>query len=138
MSNNYALQEVQDEFLLKKNSNALSSVLDMSTALTSKAIFSPATVIRRGFFVWLKIYVHELKKNETVNLRFPIPIPLLGLLFRRRMNSRQALKLASLLKQHESNEIEAWNMASNFLDSIGGAEFIRVENNKEIVVIGFE
>jgi len=138
MANNYALQNVQKEILLQKSSNSLPSVLNISTALSSRPIYSPATVMRRGFFVWLKIFVHDFKDNEVVNVKIPLPIPLIGLLFRRTMSSKHALKLAGILKQHEHDEFKAWDMAGNFLDSIGGAEFIRVENKDEIVVISLE
>jgi len=108
MANNYALQNVQRELIKQQNSSgALPSILNISTALSSRPIYSPATVMRRGIFVWLKIFVHDYKKNEVVNLKIPLPIPLIGLLFRRTMSSKHALKLAGILKQHETDEFKA-------------------------------
>ena len=46
----------------------------------SMAKAAPVKIGRRALFSWLRIFVHHPGNGERVNLRIPIPIPLVGLL----------------------------------------------------------
>lgn len=101
------------------------------------------TAIRRGLFMWLRIFVLEHKasgKQSRVNMRLPIPIPLLGLLLPWRMSNRQALAL--LNQMYDSADGAA--LAERALASHTAFEFIHVEETNprtgswNYVVMGLE
>src|SRR4051812_49020937 len=54
--------------------------------------------LRRLIFMWLRIYVLDVKygKTQRVNVAIPIPIPLLGALFGGQMPLERALKVAQM------------------------------------------
>jgi hypothetical protein len=104
---------------------------------------TPTTVVRRGLFMWLRIFVLEEKasgKRSRVNMRIPIPLPLIGLLLPWRMSSRQAL--AVLNQMYESEEGAA--LAERTLAGHTAFEFIHVEESNpktgawSYVVMGLE
>jgi hypothetical protein len=72
---------------------------------------------RRALFSWLRIFVHNPGDGERVNLRIPIPIPLVGLLLPSQPPVNQALRLRNMM----------------------AIEFIRVEEDDgELVIIGLD
>lgn len=102
----------------------------------------PATkIVRRFLFFWLRVFVHEEKrgKHERVNVRIPIPIPLIGALLAPGLSRQRALK-ALAIAQNADEPAEA---VSDYLDSVMGFELVRVEESKgpdhhSLVVVGFD
>lgn len=101
------------------------------------------TLMRRLLFLWLRVFVHETKANgkvERVNLRLPIPVPLVGALLRRSMPSAQALRAAVVATESEDGRAAL----GRYLESWMGFELIRVESHdaatrkSELVVIGLD
>jgi len=97
--------------------------------------------IRRFVFVWFRVFVLDIKgpKREKVNVRIPIPLPIVGALFPHRLTRQKAL---AALAVAESSEEPATAVA-DYLDSVMGFEFVRVEERKgpdrrELVVVGFD
>jgi hypothetical protein len=96
------------------------------------------SALRRLIFVWLRIYVNERKrgKSERVNVRIPLPIPILGATFARQLSFQKAAKVAAQARRGED--------VSEYLDSAMGLEFIRVEDDhgerdkRTLVVIGLD
>ncbi len=94
--------------------------------------------IRRLLFVWLRIYVNEKKrgKSEKVNIKIPLPIPIIGAMFQRQLSFQKAAKLAAQARRGED--------VSELLDSTMGFEFVRVEDDHSerdkstLVVIGLD
>jgi hypothetical protein len=97
--------------------------------------------LRRFIFVWFRVFVLDIKgpKREKVNVRIPIPLPIVGALFPHRLTRQKALQALALA---ESSEDPATAVA-DYLDSVMGFEFVRVEDRKgpdrrELVVVGFD
>lgn len=97
--------------------------------------------VRRFVFMWFRVFVLDIKgsKREKVNIRIPIPIPVIGALFPLGLTRQKALQALALA---ESSEDPA-TAVSDFLDSVMGFEFVRVEDRKgpdrrEVVVVGFD
>ncbi len=97
--------------------------------------------LRRFVFVWFRVFVLDIKgpKREKVNVRIPIPLPIVGALFPHRLTRQKAL---AALAVAESSEDPATAVA-DYLDSVMGFEFVRVEDRKgpdrrELVVVGFD
>jgi len=96
------------------------------------------TWFRRWAFIWLRVYVHESKrgKHERVNIKIPLPIPIIGAAFSRQLSFQKAAKLAAQARRGED--------ISDSLDSVMGFEFVRVEDNhpdrdkNTLVVVGFD
>lgn len=110
------------------------AVQELSSAPTQRSL-------RRMLFVWLRIYVWEERRSgETsrVNVRLPIPIPLIGSLMGRRISSSRALALLADVERDPGSAAAAQGIA----DSVMGFEFIRVVEEKngkrEVVVVGFD
>ncbi len=96
---------------------------------------------RRVIFMWFRVYVHEEKhgKHERVNVRIPIPIPIVGALFPMGLSRQKALKAIAVIEESD----EPTQAVSEYLDSVMGFEFVRVEehkspDNKSLVVVGFD
>jgi hypothetical protein len=97
-----------------------------------------ASSLRRVLFVWLRIYVKETKrgKSERVNIKIPLPIPVLGATFARRLSFQKAAQVAA--------QAERGQDVSELLDSTMGFEFVRVEDEhperdkRTLVVIGLD
>ena len=102
----------------------------------------PATKqLRRFVFVWFRVFVLSVKnsKRERVDVRIPIPLPIIGGLFPLSLSRQKALKALALA---ESSDDPA-GAVSDYLDSVMGLEFVRVDERKgaekrELVVIGFD
>ena len=100
------------------------------------------TQARRLLLVWFRIHVLEREdgKWKGVNIRIPLPIPLLGGLLRRKLTQRQAMKALAMAYQ----DAEGLVALNRYLDSTMAMELIRVEESGDededgtLVVIGFD
>jgi hypothetical protein len=107
-------------------------IQEMSTA-------SPFRSLRRWLFVWLRIYVNETKygKSQKVDISIPLPIPLLGASFARKLSFQKAARLAHQARRGEINLDEA-------IESTMGLEIVRVHEEQpergksQLVVIGLD
>lgn len=97
------------------------------------------TVLRRALFIWLRIYVYEWKAGEksgAMNVRIPIPLPLIGAFFRQRLSWSQAFRLI------EKSRRMPGIPPSNLLDSCMAVELLRINEEKKdkegLFVIGFD
>ncbi len=104
---------------------------------------APTTAVRRSLFMWLRIFVLERKargKVSRVNVRVPIPLPLIGLLLPWRMSRKQALAL--LAEVHQAADSAA--LAQRTLAGHTALEIIHVEEANPntgastYVVVGLE
>ena len=100
----------------------------------SLAKAAPAKIGRRALFSWLRIFVDDPTKGERVNLRIPIPIPLVGLLLPTQPPVNQALRLRNLMVESD----DPAKTLETYLDSLMAVEFIRVQDDDELVVIGLD
>ena len=105
------------------------------------AAVPPARILRRFLFLWFRVYVRETKRSKTqrVNVRIPIPIPVLGALFPYGLSRTHALKALALAEQAD----EPTAAVSDYLDSVMGFELVRVDERKgddhhELVVLGLD
>lgn len=111
---------------------------DEVKALQNLSTIPIGSSLRRLVFVWLRIYVNETKhgKSEKVNIKIPLPIPLLGATFARQLSFQRAAKLAADVRRGQD--------VSETLDSAMGFEFVRVEDGNpergrsSLVVIGLD
>ena len=101
----------------------------------------PSRILRRFAFMWFRVYVRETKhgKVERVNVKFPIPIPLVGALFPPGLSRAKALRAVALAQ----NSDDPASAVSDYIDSVMGFEFVRVEERKSddvhsLVVVGFD
>jgi hypothetical protein len=101
----------------------------------------PSRFVRRIAFVWFRIFVLGIKKSkrDRVDLRIPIPIPLIGVLLAHGLTRQKALRA---LAAAEASDDPA-TAVSDYLDSVMGFEFIRVDerqgpDKRDLVVIGFD
>ena len=100
----------------------------------------PSALLRRLLLFWLRIYVYEDNAGKTsqVNLRVPVPLPIIGAFFRRHLTWDQAVRIVTLSQQ----EPNGGDQVSAYLGSCMALEFIRVEESKPgkkaIVVIGLD
>lgn len=94
---------------------------------------TPAKLSRRALFCWLRIFVRE-GKHKRVNLSIPIPLPLVGLLLPQHLPTNQALKLRNYL----AHSHDAGQELEEYLDSAMALEFIRVEEDDQLVIIGLD
>ena len=96
---------------------------------------APVKIGRRALFSWLRIFVHNPGDGERVNLRIPIPIPLVGLLLPSQPPVNQALRLRNLMAESDNPA----KTLETYLDSLVAVEFIRVEKDDgELVIIGLD
>jgi hypothetical protein len=95
---------------------------------------------RRFVFLWFRVFVDERKhgKRERVNLRIPIPIPVIGTFFPLGLSRQKALKALALAEASDDPAMAV----SDYLDSVMGFELVRVEEQKgdrgSLVVVGFD
>ena len=95
------------------------------------------TFLRRALFFWLRIYICECKageKTSAVDVRIPIPLPLIGAFFRHKLSWSQAFRFIEQGRRPQGIP------PSCFLDSCMAVEFLRINEKKsdkeELVVIG--
>lgn len=120
------------------------SVAELSQAVDNVRALAPASptrFARRFLFVWFRVFVRETKhhKVERVNVRIPIPIPLVGVLLPLGLSRAKALKAVALAETSDDPASDV----SDFLDSVMGFEFVRVDERKgddhhSLVVVGFD
>lgn len=100
----------------------------------------PSRFLRRFAFVWFRVFVHETKhgKSQRVNVRIPIPIPLIGAFLPAGLPRSKALTALALA---ETSDTPA-EAVGDYLDSVMGFEFVRVDERKgdrrQLVVVGFD
>ena len=120
------------------------SVAELTRAVDSVRALAPASptrFARRVLFVWFRVFVRETKhqKVERVNVRIPIPIPIVGALLPLGLPRTKALKAVAVA---ESSDDPA-NDVTDYLDSVMGFELVRVDEHKgndhhSLVVVGFD
>ncbi len=97
------------------------------------------TLLRRALFLWLRIYAYEWKAGEktgAVNIRIPIPLPLIGAFFRQRLSWSQAFRFIEQSRRSQGIP------PSHILDSCMAVELLRINEAKRdkegLLVIGFD
>ena len=110
-------------------------------ALRDMTAADPSRIVRRLLFLWLRVHVLERKegrREERVDVRIPIPLPLVGALFPRSIGWRQAL--AAIVAGRDAADPSA--AMRGYLDSVMALELVRVESEKrgkyELVVVGLD
>ncbi len=137
MANQYALQKIQAEIASTSSASQSVSIAQLCTRLASQPVYPLSSVLRRSLFLWLKLTVRE-RKGDSVDIRIPIPIPLIGLLLRRTLSPGRAVDIATMLQSRDLSDVSAWKELQYQLDSLCGAELLRVDDGEDLVVIGFE
>ena len=115
----------------KASSNEMLMQVD---TVRSMAKAAPVKIGRRALFSWLRIFVHNPGDGERVNLRIPIPIPLVGLLLPSQPPMNQALRLRNMMVESD----DPAKTLETYLDSLMAVEFIRVQDDDELVIIGLD
>jgi len=97
--------------------------------------------LRRFVFVWFRVFVLGVKgtKRERVDVRFPIPLPIVGGLLPIGLSRQKALRALAIAEASD----DAPTAVSDYLDSVMGFELVRVDERKgpdrrELVVVGFD
>jgi hypothetical protein len=124
------LQQDKDFWQPNTSNNELMVQIETVQALAKAP---PAKIGRRGLFTWLRIYVDE-GNGERVNLRIPLPIPLIGLLLPQQPPVNQALRLRNMMVESD----DPAKTLEMYLDSLMAVEFIRVEDGDDLVIIGLD
>lgn len=139
MSNAYKTAEKQalilqqDKDVWQPNASSGELMMQVET-VQSLAKAAPVKIGRRALFSWLRIFVHNPGDGERVNLRIPIPIPLVGLLLPHQPPVNQALRLRNMMVQSD----DPAKTLETYLDSLMAVEFIRVQDDDELVIIGLD
>jgi hypothetical protein len=94
---------------------------------------TPAKTARRLLFFWLHIYVKDEEKT-TVNVRIPIPLPLVGALLPRQLSLTQVMTLRDLLLEEGSSG----KTVAEHLKTLMAVEFVHVNDDDTEVVIGLD
>ncbi|MDL1896269.1 hypothetical protein FBQ82_08360 [Anaerolineae bacterium CFX7] len=116
------------------------NIVDDAKQLQAISKVPSTRLFRRLFFIWFRVYVRETKHNKTerVNIRIPLPIPIIGAAFSRQLSMQKAAKIAAELRRGRAVELD------ELLESEMGYEFVRVHEEhpergkSELVVIGFD
>ena len=97
------------------------------------------TFMRRVLFVWLRVYVFEVSNNgesQAVNVRIPIPLPLIGAFFQSKLSWSQAFQYIERSRGTQGIPAE------RFLESCMALEFVRVyeveAEQEQLVVVGLD
>jgi hypothetical protein len=123
----------QDKEVWQPNASSGELMMQVET-VQSLAKAAPVKIGRRALFSWLRIFVHHPGDGERVNLRIPIPIPLVGLLLPQQPPVNQALRLRNMMVQSD----DPAKTLETYLDSLMAVEFIRVQDDDELVIIGLD
>lgn len=115
-------------------------IAEEAKQLQEMSTVSPVRAFRRLFFVWFRVYVRETKhgKSERVNVRIPLPIPLIGAAFARQLSYQKAARIAAQAQRGQTIDLD------ELLDSEMGFEFVRVQEDhpergkSELVVVGLD
>lgn len=120
------------------------SVAELGSAVeTVRALAAvpPARIARRFLFLWFRVFVRESKRSkvERVNVRIPIPIPIVGALMPLRLSRARALNAVALVGSSDDPASEL----GDYLESVMGFELVRVderkgEDHRSLVVVGFD
>ncbi len=99
----------------------------------------PSVFWRRLLFFWLRIYKYEHVANEkssVLDLRIPVPLPLIGALFQQKLSWSQAFRFIEESRRPQGVPPE------RFLESCMPLEFVRMYEGKnekeELLVIGLD
>lgn len=133
--------DIWDVFAAESERKPRRSLMAQAQEVRAATAVPAGKRLRRLIFMWLRIYVFEVKygKAQRVNVAIPIPIPLIGALFGGQLSLEQALKVARL--SEEENDADA---AGSYLDSAMGLELVRVDqvdedaDKRQLVVIGLD
>ena len=97
------------------------------------------TFMRRVLFVWLRVFAFEVDTNgesQAVNVRIPIPLPLIGAFFQSKLSWSQAFQYIERSRRTQGIPPE------RFLESCMALEFVRVyeveEEKEQLVVVGLD
>lgn len=97
------------------------------------------TFLRRVLFFWLRVCAFEVGTNgesQAVNVRIPIPLPLIGAFFQSKLSWSQAFQYIERSRRTKGIPAE------RFLESCMALEFVRVyeveEEKEQLVVIGLD
>ncbi len=98
-----------------------------------------STFWRRVLFFWLRIYKYECsvsEKSSVLDLRIPVPLPIVGALFQQKLSWSQAFRFIEESRRPQGIPPE------RFLESCMPLEFLRLYEGKndkeELLVIGFD
>ena len=98
-----------------------------------------STFWRRVLFFWFRIYKYEClasEKSSVLDLRIPIPLPLIGAVFQQKLSWSQAFQFIEQGRRPDGIPPE------RFLESCMPLEFIRFYEGKngkdELLVIGLD
>ena len=98
-----------------------------------------STFWRRVLFFWLRIYKYECmasEKSSVLDLRIPIPLPLIGAIFQQKLSWSQAFQFIEQSRRPDGIPPE------RFLESCMPLEFLRLYEGKnekeELLVIGLD
>ncbi len=118
-----------------------SAVVNEVRALQEMTRVTPSRAARRVLFLWFRVFVLEQKgteKAQRVNVRIPIPLPVLGLLFPRSIGWQHALSAIAAGRDAP----EPSTAIRDQLDSVMALELVRVEEEKhgkrQLVVVGLD
>lgn len=121
--------------------SSLTELSDAVDTVRSLAAVPPTRIARRLLFMWFRVFVRETKRGkvERVNVRIPIPIPVVGALMPLRLSRARALNAVALVGSAEDPATEM----SDYLESVMGFEIVRVderkgEDHRSLVVVGFD
>lgn len=110
-------------------------------ALQDLTSIEPSRFARRLLFLWFRVFVRSRRdgrREERVDVRIPIPLPVVGALFPRSVGWRHAL--AAISAAGGSQDPSATMRAH--LESVMAVELVRVQNDRhekhELVVIGLD
>lgn len=114
------------------------NIADEAKELQDLSTIPASRSFRRLFFVWFRVYSLETKhgKAQRVNVRIPLPIPLIGAAFARQLSFQKAVKIAN--QAHRGQDLE------ELLESEMGFEFVRVHEEhpergkSQLVVVGLD
>ena len=136
-----AIKASEKQALVIQQENALwepnvtnSELMVQVETVQALAKAAPAKIGRRALFSWLRIYVNHPGDGERVNLRIPIPIPLVGLLLPQQPPVNQALRLRNMMVKSD----DPAKTLETYMDSMMAVEFVRVEDDDELVIIGMD
>lgn len=117
------------------------AVADEVRAIRDMTSIDLSRFSRRLLFLWFRVFVLEEKegrKTSRVDVRIPIPIPLVGALFPRSIAWRHALGAIAAARAAD----QPTDALRTYLGSVMGFELVRVEEEKhgkrELVVVGFD
>jgi hypothetical protein len=117
------------------------AIVDEVRVVRDMTAAGPSKYARRLLFLWFRVFVldeKEGRKDQRVNVRIPIPLPLIGLLFPRSVGWQHALAAIAAAREAQRPAL----VMRDHLDSVMALEFVRVEQEKpgkrQLVVVGLD